>query len=89
MPTADPARMSRRTALAWGVAATSAGCSRAGFLAVNVPAVFGAYERHTDIAYGDAPQQRLDVYVPTGAGHAPRAVVVFWHGGRWTIRPGS
>jgi acetyl esterase/lipase len=77
--------MSRRTALAWLVAATSAGCSRAGFFAVNFPAVFGAYERHTDLAYGADPQQRLDVYVPTKGGRAPRAIVVFWHGGRWTF----
>jgi acetyl esterase/lipase len=85
MPTAESAGMSRRTALAWFVAAAAAGCSRAGFFAVNFPATFGAYERHTDLAYGDDPQQRLDVYVPTRGGRAARAIVVFWHGGRWTF----
>jgi acetyl esterase/lipase len=87
--------MSRRTALAALIAATSAGCSRAGFFAVNFPAVFGAYDRQTDLAYGDDPQQRLDVYLPKVAGTAPRAgrpvqaapapIVVFWHGGRWSF----
>jgi acetyl esterase/lipase len=78
------ARLSRRTAIAWLIAAASAGCSRAAYFAVNFPAVFGAYTRHTGLAYGDDPQHRLDVYVPTKPATAPRAVVVFWHGGRWS-----
>jgi acetyl esterase/lipase len=60
-----------------------AGCSRLGFLAANVPAAFGPYKRHANIAYGPDPQQRLDVYVPLRAAAGPRPVVVFWHGGRW------
>jgi len=75
--------MSRRTALSWLLAATTAGCSRAAFFAVNFPAVFGSYTRHTNVAYGHGAQHRLDVYVP----HKPdaaRSVVVFWHGGRWS-----
>jgi acetyl esterase/lipase len=56
-------------------------CERLAFLAANFPAAFGSYRRHADIAYGPDPQQRLDVYVPRGAGLRP--VVVFWHGGRW------
>jgi acetyl esterase/lipase len=79
--------MSRRIALA-GVSAFLAGCSRVGFLAANVPAAFGPYVRHANIAYGADPQQRLDVYVPEQPSGAPRPigprpVVVFWHGGRW------
>jgi acetyl esterase/lipase len=58
------------------------GCERLGFLAVNVPAAFGRYTRHTNVAYGPDAQQRLDVYVPERAA-GPRPVVVFWHGGRW------
>jgi acetyl esterase/lipase len=86
--------MSRRTALAALIAATAAGCSRAAFFAVNLPARFGSYERHTNLPYGDDPQQRLDVYVPKNAAApgaaqpitaAPRPVVVFWHGGRWSF----
>jgi acetyl esterase/lipase len=75
--------MSRRTALAGVTALFLAGCERLGFLAVNVPAAFGSYKRHANIAYGPDPQQRLDVYVPASAVPEPRPVIVFWHGGRW------
>lgn len=34
------------------------------FLAVNAPAVFGAYRRWTDIPYGPDPRHRLDWYLP-------------------------
>jgi acetyl esterase/lipase len=74
--------MSRRIALA-GLSALLAGCSRLGFLAANVPAAFGPYVRHVNIAYGADRQQRLDVYMPDPPAAIPRAVVVFWHGGRW------
>ncbi len=37
----------------------------------------------TDIAYGDLPEQTLDLYQPAdGASNAP--VLVFFHGGGWT-----
>jgi acetyl esterase/lipase len=75
--------MSRRTAVAGMFALFLEGCSRLGFLAANVPAAFGPYKRHANIAYGADPQQRLDVYVPERAAPEPRPVVVFWHGGRW------
>jgi acetyl esterase/lipase len=75
--------MSRRTALAVMSALFLEGCSRLGFLAANVPAAFGSYKRHANIAYGPDPQQRLDVYVPQSAAAEPRPLVVFWHGGRW------
>jgi acetyl esterase/lipase len=78
----SPNRLSRRIALA-GLSAFLAGCERLGFLAANVPAVFGSHKRHANIAYGVDPQHRLDVYVPAQAAAVPRAVVVFWHGGRW------
>ena len=35
--------------------------------------------------YGADPQHRLDVYVPERAAAAPRPLVVFWHGGRWSF----
>ncbi len=63
----------------------AAGCSRIAFLAANVPAAFGAYARHTNISFGADPQHRLDVYVPHLEAVAPRPVVVFWHGGRWSF----
>lgn len=34
----------------------------------------------TDIAYGDSPRARLDLFLPKGA---PRGLVVFVHGGYW------
>jgi acetyl esterase/lipase len=74
--------VSRRFALGGVVAVLAAGCSRLGFMAANVPAVFGSYKRHTNIAYGTDPQHRLDVYVPDKVA-ASRPVVLFWHGGRW------
>ncbi len=75
--------MSRRTALAGVFALFLEGCSRLGFFAANVPAAFGRYKRHANIAYGADPQQRLDVYVPETTAAGPRPVIVFWHGGRW------
>jgi acetyl esterase/lipase len=97
MPADSSKNVSRRFALGGLVAVLAAGCSRLGFMAANVPAVFGSYKRHTNIAYGSDPQHRLDVYVPervAGAPgkvagaldkaiEAPRPVVLFWHGGRW------
>jgi acetyl esterase/lipase len=83
MPAGSEDRLSRRTALAGVSALFLAGCERLGFLAANVPAVFGSYKRHANIAYGPQPQQRLDVYVPQDAAAEPRPVIVFWHGGRW------
>jgi acetyl esterase/lipase len=83
--------VSRRTALAGLTAALSAGCGKLAFMAANVPAVFGAYRRHADIAYGSHPRHRLDIYVPepkSAADSAPpaaRPLVVFWHGGRWSF----
>jgi len=75
--------MSRRNALAALAALTTSACTKLAFLAVNLPASLGAYQRHTDLAYGDDPQQRLDVYVPEGKPVRLRPMVVFFYGGRW------
>ena len=75
-------RVSRRTALAGLAAMAAAGCSRGAFMAANVPAAFGAYQRHPNISYGADPQHRLDVYVPDLKSAEPRPLVVFWHCGR-------
>jgi len=89
VPPADERRgVTRRTALAGLAAALAAGCGRLAFMAANAPAVFGAYKRHADIAYGDGPKHRLDVYVPDrvpAQQSTPCPLVVFWHGGRWTF----
>jgi acetyl esterase/lipase len=92
--------MSRRSAIAALAAVITSACSRLAFVAANVPASFGRYTRLRDLAYGPDPHQRLDVYLPEGiaaasrtappAGAAgtqasPRPLIVFFHGGRWTI----
>ena len=63
----------------------AAGCDRLEFLAANLPATLGPYTRRSNIAYGEDPRQRLDLYVPdhVAGGRAP-PIVVFWHGGRWS-----
>jgi len=83
MPADKPGSLSRRTVLAGLVASLAAGCGRLAFMAANVPAAFGDYQRHANIAYGANTQHRLDVYVPENAAVQPRPLVVFWHGGRW------
>lgn len=90
-----PSGVSRRGVLAGLAAALTAGCGKLAFMAANVPAAFGTYRRHANIAYGPHRRNRLDVYVPETAGAKPtaaeesaaeesRPLVVFWHGGRWT-----
>jgi acetyl esterase/lipase len=50
--------------------------------ALNALTPGGASERTTDLAYGDGPRRKLDVYRPlSGDGKAP--VVVFFYGGNW------
>jgi acetyl esterase/lipase len=44
------------------------------------------YVRTTDISYGDAPRQKLDVYLPKKI-TLPAKVVIFFYGGSW--REGS
>jgi len=77
--------MSRRTLIASLATVLTGACSRAAFLAVNVPAVFGSYTRHTDVAYGEGAARTLDVYVPDAKAAGPRPLVVFFYGGRWTF----
>lgn len=83
MPSGREGRLSRRTAVTLVGAFAATACDQLAFFAANAPARFGAHTRHTDLSYGDAPEQRLDVYVPKRASLRPRPLVVFWHGGRW------
>lgn len=55
-------------------------CSPLTLLNAVTPA--SSYEKSADIAYGDDPRQRLDVYTPRKAS-APAPVVVFFYGGSW------
>jgi acetyl esterase/lipase len=58
----------------------SAGCTRFELLDAAVPSC--GYLRTNNIAYGDEPRQKLDVYRPNTA-KAPASVVVFFYGGDW------
>lgn len=75
------ALFTRRGLLAAGAGAALSGCSATGALDALVPR--GTYRFEADIAYGEHPRQRLDVYLP--ARPAPDApLVVFFYGGSWT-----
>ena len=58
-----------------------AGCSLLQFGAANAPNLFAGVQRHSDVAYGADPRQRLDVYAAGQATNRP--VVIFWYGGSW------
>ena len=79
----SPRRLLRRcrSALAVAVAATPlAACS--GAAVVNALTPRSGYSVRPDLAYGEGPRQRLDLYVPDGAGpDAP--LLVFFYGGNW------
>ncbi len=49
---------------------------------LNTVTPSSSYDKSADIAYGDDPRQRLDVYRPRNAG-TPAPVVVFFYGGTW------
>jgi acetyl esterase/lipase len=72
-----------------GVAALmtlASGCANPIFLLANAPTVFGSYDRHADLPYGQGRRQRLDVYSPrdhSARDAQLRPVVIFWYGGSW------
>ncbi len=74
-------RLALGAGLALGLVAGLAGCGSASLTLVNTLARLGAYDVERDIAYGEAPDQRLDVYKPRGVERAP--IVVFFYGGGW------
>jgi acetyl esterase/lipase len=57
------------------------GCSTTQFLVANAPTEFDRIDRHANLAYGNDPRQRLDIYAPRQARDRP--VVIFWYGGSW------
>jgi len=60
-------------------------CTKIALTAVNAPTVFDSNKHVTSVAYGDGEMQTLDIYIPEDANpDAPRGVVFFIHGGRWT-----
>jgi acetyl esterase/lipase len=69
-----------------GVIAVSSwlgGCRSSEFLFANAPTEFDRVRSHLDLAYGEDPRQRLDIYSPPHAVNRP--VVIFWYGGSWTM----
>ena len=74
--------LGRRAALAG--AGLLAACSPAGLLNATVPESGLTIER--DVAYGDGPRRRMDVYRPAGA-TSSLPLIVFLYGGSW--RTGS
>ena len=76
-----PAGLRRGRAVAAALAAAPlAACS--GTAVVNALTPQSGYSVERDLAYGAGPRQRLDLYVPEGAGpDAP--LLVFFYGGNW------
>lgn len=69
------------SALALALAATPlAACS--GAAVVNALTPKSGYSVQRDLAYGPAARQRLDLYLPDGAG-ADTPLLVFFYGGNW------
>jgi acetyl esterase/lipase len=57
-----------------------AACSPVALLNATIPR--GGYSIKHDLAYGTAPRQTLDLYVPDGL-TAPAPVILFFYGGNW------
>jgi acetyl esterase/lipase len=75
--------LSRRSLLVGAASATAlAACSPLSAINTLLPSDGGSRQAARDIAYGDDPRQKLDIYVPEGAsGSSP--VMVFIYGGGW------
>lgn len=46
--------------------------------------VEAGYEVERDLAYGEGPRRRLDLYRPLGPAPRPRPLIVYFYGGLWT-----
>lgn len=73
--------MTRRGLFAPALGLLAAACSPLGLLNSLGPRDTGAHRAARDLAYGDDPRQRMDIYAPKGAG--PYPVLVFFYGGGW------
>jgi acetyl esterase/lipase len=75
--------LSRRSLFVAASSATAlAACSPLSAINTLLPSDGGARQAARDVAYGDDPRQRLDVYVPEGAAGAS-PVMMFIYGGGW------
>jgi acetyl esterase/lipase len=59
----------------------ASGCTQLGLWTLNAVASIGDYSRQTDLPYGPAKANRLDLYLPARTGQSP--IVVFFYGGGW------
>ena len=61
-------------------------CSEVSLAVANFPTHFSDVEIKRDIAFGDKPTDKLDIYVPARQGVQAKAlpVIVFFYGGRWS-----
>lgn len=90
-PRLDPrlpflSRLGKRFAPLTALVAALSGCS--GIRIINTLSPTGGYTVTKDIAYGEGPRRKLDVYRPASlAPNAKAPVVVFIYGGSW--RDGS
>lgn len=73
--------MTRRGLFAPALGLLAAACSPLGLLNTLGPRDTGVRRVARDLAYGDDPRQRLDVYAPRGDG--PYPTLVFFYGGSW------
>jgi acetyl esterase/lipase len=58
------------------------GCTRIKIIGANFPALFAQQVANFDVAYGEKPHQKLDVYYPKN-GKSDNPVIVYFYGGRW------
>ena len=76
--------MTRRGIFAPALGALAAACSPLGILNSLVPRDRGVSRIARDIAYGDDPRQRFDLYGPAWrTGEPTSPVIVFFYGGGW------
>ena len=73
--------MTRRGLFAPALGLLAAACSPLGLLNTLGPRDGGVRRVARDIAYGDDPRQRMDLYAPTAPG--PYPTLVFFYGGGW------
>jgi len=73
--------MTRRGLFAPTLGLLASACSPLGLLNALGPRDTGVRRVARDLAYGDDPRQRLDVYAPSGGGSYP--TLVFFYGGGW------
>lgn len=60
------------------------GCTRAVFMAANLPTYFDDIAVVRDLVYGPDSMQTLDIYASIGPNDTLMEVIIFLYGGRWT-----